>query len=354
MDFELSEEQELLRRGLRELLERQCDIKRVREVVSADGPGCDYELGSALIEAGWTKITVPESAGGAGLRFEDLVVVLEECGRYVVPLPLTTSLIGARLLDRASGGAHPMLKDETGPSTTFALGGEVSAKSSGDGWTLDGRASFVPYGTLATTAVVEANVSGSRTLFVVESEAAGVAWRELDVMDRTTRQYELSLDGAQGHLLFEGDCSDEIERLTDEWRAALAAETLGACQRMLEMTVAYAKEREQFGRPIGSNQAVKARIAEMAAQCERMRAAVYHAAVKIDAAAPDRSVAVAMAKAATAAPGTWVGSQAIHVHGGIGYTWEHDLHFYFKRVKSNELLLGGEMESLDRIADTVL
>jgi alkylation response protein AidB-like acyl-CoA dehydrogenase len=353
MDFELSEDQELLRRGLRELLERSCDIKRVREVVSGDGPGCDYELGSALIEAGWTKVTVPENAGGAGLRFEDVIVVLEECGRHVVTLPLTTSLLAARLLNRASDGQHPMLRDETGPSATFAIGGEVSAKSN-DGWTLDGSARFVPYGTLAATAIVEASVSGARTLFIVEREAPGVAWRELDVMDRTVRQYELSLSGAQGQLLFEGDCSDEIERLTDEWRAALAAETLGACQRMLEVTVAYAKEREQFERPIGSNQAVKARIAEMAAQCERMRAAVYHAAVKIDTNAPDRSLAVAMAKAATAAPGAWVGSQAIHVHGGVGYTWEHDLHYYFKRVKSNELLLGGEMESLERIADAVL
>jgi alkylation response protein AidB-like acyl-CoA dehydrogenase len=354
MDFELSEEQELLRRGFRELLEQRCDIKRVREVVSADGPGCDYELGSALIEAGWTKVTVPESAGGAGLRFEALIVVLEECGRHVVPLPLTTSLLGARLLNRASGGQHPMLRDETGPSTTFALGGQISANSSGDGWTLDGTARFVPYGTLATNVIVEASVGGARTLLLIESEAPGVAWRELDVMDRTTRQYELSLGGAEGHLLFEGDCSEEIERLTDEWRAALAAETLGACQRMLEMTVAYAKKREQFGRPIGSNQAVKARIAEMAAQCERMRAAVYHAAVKIDGDAPDRSLAIAMAKAATATPGAFVGSQAIHVHGGIGYTWEHDLHYYFKRVKSNELLLGGELESMKRIADAVL
>ena len=150
------------------------------------------------------------------------------------------------------------------------------------------------------------------------------------------------------------DAGPVIDDLLDEWRAALAAETLGASERLLEMTVAYAKEREQFGRPIGANQAVKARIAEMAATVERMRAAIYHAAVKIDDAAEDRALAVAMAKVATATPGALVASQAIHVHGGIGYTWEHDVHLYFKRIKSNELLLGDGMAHLARIADAVL
>jgi alkylation response protein AidB-like acyl-CoA dehydrogenase len=150
------------------------------------------------------------------------------------------------------------------------------------------------------------------------------------------------------------DAGATIGLLLDEWRAALAAESLGAAERLLELTVAYAKERVQFGRPIGANQAVKVRIADMGAAVERMRAAVYHAAVKIDAGAEDRALAAAMAKVATAAPGAWVGSQAIHVHGGIGYTWEHDAHLYFKRLKSNELLLGDEMHHLARVADAVL
>jgi alkylation response protein AidB-like acyl-CoA dehydrogenase len=122
----------------------------------------------------------------------------------------------------------------------------------------------------------------------------------------------------------------------------------------LELTVSYAQDRVQFGQPIGSFQAIKARVAEMGGAVERMRAAVYHAAVKIDSGAPDRALAVAMAKAATAEPGAWVASQAIHVHGGVGYTWEHDVHLYFKRIKSNELLLGDTPASLARVADAVL
>jgi alkylation response protein AidB-like acyl-CoA dehydrogenase len=177
-------------------------------------------------------------------------------------------------------------------------------------------------------------------------------------MDRTVRQYELSCDGAvlpAGAALYgDADASSEIDTLVDEWRAALAAETLGACERMLELTVAYAKERVQFGRPIGANQAVKARVAEMGAAVERMRAAVYYAALKIDEAGEGRALAVALARAATAAPGARLGSEAIHVHGGIGYTWEHDLHLYFKRVKSNELLLGSTADSLERVAAAVL
>jgi alkylation response protein AidB-like acyl-CoA dehydrogenase len=150
------------------------------------------------------------------------------------------------------------------------------------------------------------------------------------------------------------DASFAIELLLEEWRTALAAETLGAAERMLERSVAYAKERMQFGRPIGSNQAVKVRIADMAAAVERMRAAVFHAAMKLEANANDLSIAVAMAKAATAVPGVFVGTQAIHVHGGIGFTWEHDMHLYFKLIKSNELLLGDGTVSLRRIADQVV
>jgi alkylation response protein AidB-like acyl-CoA dehydrogenase len=171
-------------------------------------------------------------------------------------------------------------------------------------------------------------------------------------------QHDLPLDGVElerdASVFGDADAGDAIDRLLDEWRVALAAETLGAAGKLVEMSVAYAKERVQFGRPIGANQAVKTRIADMGAAVERMRAAVYHAAVKIDADAPDRALAVAMAKAATAAPGAFVGSQAIHVHGGIGFTWEHDTHFYFKRIKSNELLLGDGMASLARVADAVL
>jgi alkylation response protein AidB-like acyl-CoA dehydrogenase len=232
-----------------------------------------------------------------------------------------------------------------------------ASERSGDGWRLSGAREFVPYGPLAGVVLVDAMLENhDHGLFVVTTDAPGVSWTEIDVMDHTTRQYELALDGAtaQASLLGDEDATGAIELLLDEWRAALATETLGAAQKLLELTISYAKDRVQFGQPIGSFQAVKARVAEMGGAVERMRAAVYNAAVKIDAGGPDRALAIAMAKAATAAPGTWVASQAIHVHGGIGYTWEHDAHLYFKRIKGNELLLGDTSASLARVADAVL
>ena len=372
MDFDLSEEQELLRNGLRELLSRVCDIRRAR-AVAYESDGRDPELWRALADAGWTGLPIPEADGGTGLRFEDLIIVLEEAGRAVLPLPLTTTLLAARAIVRApdSPFRSDLLSRIAGGSASVTLGLRGSledrngarpitaAEREGEGWRLRGSHTFVPYGPLADMVLLEAALpQGGGALFVVPTGAPGMSWTDLQVMDRSAPQYEMVLDGvtvaSEASVFGSEDAGAVIDVLLDEWRAALAAESLGVAERMLELTVAYAKERVQFGRPIGSNQAVQARIAEMAAAVERMRAAVYHAAVKIDASAEDRPLAVAMAKVATAAPGAFVGSQAMHVHGGIGYTWEHDLHLYFKRIKSNELLLGDEMTHLARIADAVL
>ncbi|MCH8901919.1 MAG: acyl-CoA/acyl-ACP dehydrogenase [Chloroflexi bacterium] len=357
-----------MRGGLRELLGRACEIGHVR-AVAYDGDGRDAELWQTLADAGWTAVTIPEADGGAGLRFEDLILVLEEAGRAVLPLPLTTTLLAARTI---AGASPSPLRSEWlsriaggTASVTLALRGVNAeqpgcvAERKGNGWQLSGSRALVPYGPLADLALVEATLTdGGRGLFVVPADAPEIEWSDLQLMDRSVPQYEMSLNGvavaAEASLFGDKDGGDAIDRLLDEWRAGLAAESLGVGERMLELTVAYAKEREQFGRPIGANQAVKARIADMAAAVERMRAAVYHAAVKIDAEAEDRVVAVAMAKVATAEPGAFVGGQAIHVHGGIGYTWEHDLHLYFKRIKSNELLLGDGTMHLARIAEAVL
>jgi alkylation response protein AidB-like acyl-CoA dehydrogenase len=368
MDFEISEDQELLRNGLRQLLERACDIRRVRAVAYDSPEASDSELWQALASAGWTGVTIPAEDGGAGLRFEDLALVVEEAGRAVLPLPLATTLLAARAIgscpSAARGDLLPRIASGAA-SFTLALGDPYRsgkqprcvAQRDGDGWRVSGAQAMVPHGPLADVALIEAALpDGGRGLFAVATDAAGLRWQDIDAMDRTVRQYALQLDRAPAptSLFGEGDGGAAIDALRDEWCAALAAESLGVAERMLELTVAYAKERVQFGRPVGANQAVKWRIADMAHAVDRMRAAVYHAAVKIDAGAEDRALAVAMAKAATAEPGAFVGSQAIHVHGGIGYTWEHDLHLYFKRIKSNELLLGDTSAHLARVADAVL
>ncbi len=174
-------------------------------------------------------------------------------------------------------------------------------------------------------------------------------------MDESVRRFDLELRGAGAASLFgQTDARDEIQRMLDEWRVLLGAQTEGACRRLVEMTVDYVKKREQFGRPVGSNQAVKVRVAEMGAAVEKMRAAIYFAALAVERDLEERALAVAMAKAETGAPGAFVATQAIHTHGAIGYTWEQDVHLFVKRVKSNQLLLGAGYEMLERIAQIVV
>ncbi len=306
------------------------------------------------------------------------MLVMVEAGRAVVPLPLTTTLLASRALTKmpwltppgppqgalvlriVSGDAILTLALDGYPGTLSRKGAMAAPTAVRDSsnWRVEGTHPFVPFGPLAGAVLVEANAEGSAVLFLLPTDIPGASWRDLDLIDRTVPHNQVKFDRVsvpEYACLTRGEGASEIiEQLLAEWTVALAAETLGACERMLEMSVAYAKERVQFGRPIGANQAVKIRLADMGAAVERMRAAVYHAAVKIDADAEDRGLAVAMAKVATSGQGAWLGSQAIHVHGGIGYTWEHDLHLYFKRIKSNELLLGDDSLHLARVGDAVL
>ncbi len=362
MDFDLNENQQEMRNALRSVFDGACDIRHVRQV-AYDGDGRDPGLWKALSEGGWTALMVPEAEGGSGLRFEDFIVLLEEAGRAVAPVPLTTTLLAGRVIANApaSPTRSELLKQITAGASSFtlALGEGVKAEAAGGNWQLSGKLEFVPYGPLARTALVQAALpDAKRALFAVPTNAAGVQWLDLDVMDRTVRQYEMTLGGVRvggaASIFGNADAASAIDTLLGEWRAALAAESLGVAEKMLESSVAYVKERIQFGKPVGSNQAVKVRIAEMGAVIDRLRSAVYYAAWAIDSNVSERKVAIAMAKAAASAPGAFLGSQAIHVHGGIGFTWEYDLHLYFKRIKSNELLLGDTSASLQQIADEVL
>jgi alkylation response protein AidB-like acyl-CoA dehydrogenase len=344
------------------LLDRECDATRVR-AIAYEGHGRDAHLWHSLADAGWTGIAVPEEFGGAGLRYEDVCIVLEEAGRAALPLPLTTTLVAARAIALSSDWEQRqtvLRRVATGEaSITIALreterDQHSTASPEDGGWSFSGTFSLVSNGPLCDYVVMEAG----RGLVMLPADAPGLRWTDLSTVDRTVRQYKLLATSvrvdATDSLYANADATDAIDALRAEYTVALAAESLGAAERMLEMSVGYAKERVQFGRPIGTNQAVKIRLADMGAALERMRAAVYHAAVKVDAVAEDRDLAVAMAKIATAGQGAWLGSQAIHVHGGVGYTWEHDLHLYFKRIKSNELLLGDDSAHLARVADAVL
>jgi alkylation response protein AidB-like acyl-CoA dehydrogenase len=364
VNLELSEEQEQLAEGLRGLLEGSGDVKRVRSQ-AYEGDGRDPELWEELFKNGWSTAALPESAGGLGLGFEEAMVIAVEAGRGVLHLPLCETLLGARVATRApSEAGAPLLREiAAGARVTLAVGPSAGGYNDADdgvrasaGGELTGRLRSVPFGPLAEHCLVEAQLEGGGVgLFALACDAPGVAWRGRRAMDESVRRFDLELRAAEGASLFgAADVRDEILRLVDEWRVLLAAQSEGAARRLVEMTAEYVKAREQFGRPVGSNQAVKVRVAEMGAAVEKMRAAIYFAALAVEQDLEERALAVAMAKAETGAPGAFVGTQAIHTHGAIGYTWEQDVHLFVKRVKSNELLLGAGHEMLERIADLVL
>ena len=214
MDFDLNENQEEMRNALRTLLQGACDIRHVRQV-AYDGDGRDPGLWKALAEGGWTALMIPEAEGGSGLRFEDFIVALEESGRAVLPVPLTTTLLAGRTIEKAPAGAarSDLMKQIASGATsmTLALGEGVKAEAAGANWKLSGKLEFVPYGPLAASALVEAGLpDGKRGLFIVPTGAAGINWLDLDVMDRTVRQYEMALGGSQragrGLVVRQGGC----------------------------------------------------------------------------------------------------------------------------------------------------
>jgi alkylation response protein AidB-like acyl-CoA dehydrogenase len=363
MDLELSEEQEHLGEGLRSLLEGSGGERRMRRV-AYEGDGSDPELWGQLVGNGWTTALLPESAGGLGLGFEEALVIAIECGRHVLHLPLCETLLATRVALQAGPAGGDLLEAvAAGARLTLAVGGDIPGQNDADDGIarldgegrLQGRVRSVAFGPLANRCLVEAKrPDGSTALVDLACDAAGAHWTERGAMDLSVRRFDLDLSGAPTSDLFEGDARGQAERLADEWRVLMAAQTEGACRRMLELTADYVKRREQFGRPVGSNQAVKVRLAEMAAAVERLRAALYLAALAVQNESDERPLVVAMAKAQAAEPGAFVATQAIHAHGAIGYTWEQDVHLFAKRVKTNELLLGAGAEMMGRIADLVI
>jgi len=361
VDFAFSEEQEMLRRSAREFLAKECGPKVVRKLMeSADG--YDEALWKKIAGLGWTALGIPEQYGGVG-TFLDLVVVLEEAGRALLPGPFfsTMSLAVPALIEAgteaqkkkvlgaiADGSARATLA-LTEPSGRWdASGIELAARHKSGGWELNGVKTFVPDAGVADFIVVAARTRGEGeegvTLFLVEHQAKGVEVKPLETLDQTRRWYEVRLEGVE----LGGDAvmgaPDKVwpplKRALEWATAALCAEMVGGVQKVLETSTEYAKTRHQFGKPIGIYQAVSHKLADMLVLSESGRSATYYAAWAVDADAPDRALASSMAKAYVSDAYRKVAGDGIQVHGGIGFTWEHDMHLYFKRAKSSEVTLG--------------
>jgi alkylation response protein AidB-like acyl-CoA dehydrogenase len=374
MDFAFSEEQEMLRRSTRDFLAKECGSKVVRKLMEQPD-AYDAALWKKMAGLGWTSLGIPEQYGGAG-TFLDLIVVLEECGRALLPGPFfaTMGLAVPALMEAgteaqkkealsaiAEGKARATLA-MTEPSGRWdASGVTLAAKPVAGGWRLDGVKLFVPDAEGADYTVVAARTRGEGeegiSLFLVKGLPKGMSVTQLQTLDMTRRWHEVRFDAVQldaDALMGAPHKGWPPLKRTLEWAtAALCAEMVGGAQKVLEDSTEYAKTRHQFGKPIGIYQAVSHKLADMLVLSESGRSATYYAAWAVEADAPDRSLASSMAKAYVSDAYRKVAGDGIQVHGGIGFTWEHDMHLYFKRAKASEVTLGDATYHRELVAQSL-
>jgi alkylation response protein AidB-like acyl-CoA dehydrogenase len=374
MDIGFSEEQELLRETARKFLDGECTTKFVREMMASDAAVTD-DFWQQLAANGWLGITYPEEEGGSGLGLVDLVVLMEEIGRAVMPgpYPATVLLGGAAIaaagspaqrrewLPRIAAGEVKASLAVTEPNARWdAAGITATARESRGGFALSGTKMFVPDAHLADVLVVAARSRDGSTmedgvsLFLVPKDAAGLGIRRLPSVDETRKLCEVKLDNVAvpGSALL-GEVHQgwaPLQQVIDRAAVALAAEMCGAAQRVLDMTVDYAKLRVAFGKPIGTYQGVKHKCADMLVEIENAKSLTYYAAWAVDEGEADAPLAVSMAKAAASDAGRKVCAAGIQLHGGIGMTWEHDLQLYLKRAKADEVMFGDASWHRERIA----
>jgi alkylation response protein AidB-like acyl-CoA dehydrogenase len=373
MDFGLSDEQVLLQQSARDFLARECPPSFVREVMKS-GDGFSRSLHSKMAEMGWTGLIVPERFGGLGLQMLDLAVLAEELGRAVVPGPFFSSSVLAALglVHGSSRGLKaswlPRIAAGEAIGTVALVEEEQRLDPTGirarcavtrTGYRLSGTKLFVTDAEVADFLIVACRERGRGeagvSLFVVGRGTPGLTVLPLQCVDQTRRPYEVVLDAVEvpkaARLADAQNGRKVLSRIRDAACVILAADSLGGAQRSLEMSVDYAKTREQFGRPIASFQALKHMAAEMVSEIEPARSLVWYAAYAYDHDPRRAPYAAAMAKARLSEVYSRATNRAVQMHGGIGFTWEHDMHFWFKRAMWNRTAFGDPMLHRERVAE---
>jgi alkylation response protein AidB-like acyl-CoA dehydrogenase len=376
MDVRFTEEQELLRTSVRDVLARECPMSAVRDTMERP-QGFSDELWKAMAGLGWTGLAVPRSCGGAGLGLVDLCVVLEEMGRVLAPGPFFSSvalgglgvaLAGSptqreRFLPGVAAGTLRVTLAQLEENGSWGPDGIRAAARRTDGeWRLSGAKLFVPDAHVADLLMVpaltpDAGAEGV-TLFLADAHAAGVEIRPMAFTDATRRYAEVRFsesrvadDAVLGEI---GHGWVTLEGILDRAKVALCAEMCGGAARVLELSVEYAKTREQFGRPIGSFQAIAHKCADMLVRLEGSRSATYYAAWALDQEQSDAHVAACMAKAYCSDAYREVAGEGIQIHGGLGFTWEQDLHLYYKRAKGSEVTFGDATWNRELVARALI
>jgi alkylation response protein AidB-like acyl-CoA dehydrogenase len=367
MISDYSAEHEQLRQLVRGFLKEKSPAREVRRLIAAGDNRDDAVWAHMADQLGLQGIAVPAQYGGAGYGPVELGIVLEEMGRVLLVAPYfsTVALAGQALTASCDEEAKrrwlPGLADG---SLTAALAlaedggswdlGEVTATAepAGDGWTVRGTKLFVVDGHTADLLLVVACAADGLGVFGVEGDAPGVERAKLDTLDLTRDLASVILRDAPAIRVGAGqDATAWLSAVGDLVRAALAAEQVGGAARCLELSVEYAKVREQFGRPIGSFQAIKHKCATMLLEVECGRSAAEHASGALASRQPDASIAAALAHAYSSQAFTHAAKECIQIHGGMGYTWDHDAHLYLRRAKSSELLLGPPSRQRIRLAE---
>ncbi len=356
MNFAFTEEQDQLREFVRSFLETKSSEEEVRRLMETDD-GYDPEVWSQMAEQmGLQALIIPEENGGQGFGYVELIIVLEEMGRSLLCAPFFSSVVlGANTLihsgDDAAKAAHlpGIASGET--IATLALAEEsgkwnadgiaMQASGSGDSWTLSGTKMYVLDGNTANLIIVAARTDAGVSLFTVAGDADGLNREALATMDQTRKQSRLTFDNTPATLLgTDGGGWDVLETVLDLAAVGLAAEQVGGAQMCLDMAVEYAKVRVQFGRPIGSFQAIKHKCADMLLEVESAKSAAYYAGWAAGEMNDELPSVASLAKAYCSEAYFHAAAENIQIHGGIGFTWEHPAHLYFKRAKSSELLFG--------------
>jgi len=378
MEFGFTEEQEMIRSQAAEFLKNEYPIALVRELMENEH-GYNHDLWEKMTAMGWLGLIFPEEYGGSGLTFVELTVLLEEMGRALVPGIFFSAVLlaGLTLLEAASEEQKKCwltLLTEGRLKATLALtepngswkaaGVSTVTAERGDGeYIINGTKLFVPDAQVSDLIICAARTGASSvleegiSLFAIDRNSDGLKITPLKTMDQTRRVYEVALERVRvpanrlvGGL---GRAWPVIERVLNRATIGICAEMVGGAQKMLDMCVDYAKQRIQFGRPIGSFQAIQHKCADMLLLIESARSAVYAAAWAASKDGQDTALLASVAKAYTSDAYRFVAGEGIQIHGGMGFTWEHDAHLYFKRAKADEFNFGDANYHRARVAQLI-
>ena len=361
VDFTFNDEQEALRAAVRAFLEREAPASY--RAAMADGEvGVTPELWAKIADLGWPGLLVPEEQGGLGLGLVDMTVVLEEMGRVPLPGPFFSSAVLATLAARALGATDQLMQLASGELRgTVALeeaghGDPVDrvrarARRTGADWVITGEKPLVLDGHTADWVIVAARTDEGLSSFLVE----GPAGEPVPTLDPTRKASRVVLDGTVGRPLGPiGDHRNIWTRVVDDGAVMLAAELVGTSDAALALAIDYANARIQFDRPLAKFQAIRHKAVDMLHRAELARVGVQYAAWTSDVDDPDRERAAAMAKSYAAEAAVYVTGEDIQIHGGVGFTWDCPAHYYFKRAKQNDVMLGYEGWQRRRLADLLL